>query len=149
MFCRCIVDRNTIAAERIAFKLNQNLLASVRSSLRNDRHRTIYAERIQRPQAFFNWVQELDDESFEDVFTEYAGQARVRWHYGVSHSLLCSFEDSFMAESGRHWLTEDNANQAKTLVSPPYPFLLLSENGLQELFEESIDQIYFRKQFSS
>ena len=121
-FCRCIVDRNTIAAERIAFKLNQTLLASVRSALRNDGLRMIYGERIQAPSDFFDWIPKLDDESFDNFFTDYAGQARIRWHYGVAHSLLCNFEDSFMAESGRDWLTENNANQAKTLVSPPYFF---------------------------
>ena len=50
-----------------------------------------------------------------------------------------------MAKHGRGWLTEDNASQAKTFVSPPYPFLLLSEIGLREVFEEDIDRIYFRE----
>ena len=109
----------------------------------------IYGERIQRPRDFFNWVQVLDNESFDNFFTDYAGQARVRWHYGVAHSLLCSFEHSFMAESGRHWLTENNANQAKTLVSPPSSFRSFNENELHELFKENIDRFYFRKQFRS
>ena len=109
----------------------------------------VYGERIQRPREFFNWVQILDNDSFTNFFTDYAGQARVRWHYGVAHPLLCSFEDSFMAESGRDWLTEKNADQAKTLVSPPYFFLLLSENELQELLKGNIDRIYFRKQYCS
>ena len=33
-----------------------------------------------------------------------------------AHPLLCSFEDSFMAEHGRGWLPEDNANRARTFV---------------------------------
>ena len=55
-----------------------------------------------------------------------------------------------MAEHGRNWLTENNGGQAKTFVSLPYPFLLLSgENRLDEMFEENIDQIYSRKQLCS
>ena len=109
----------------------------------------IYGERIQAPSDFFNWIPKLDDESFDNFFTDYAGQARIRWHYGVAHSLLCNFEDSFMAESGRDWLTENNANQAKTLVSPPYFFPPLSGNELQELINDNNDPIYFRKQSCS
>ena len=127
-FCRCIVDRNTIAPERIASKLNMTLLAPVRKALRDDGLRKIYEEHIQAPSDFFDWVHKLD-ESFDNFFTDYAGQARVRWHYGVARSLLCSFENSFMAKNGRDWLTEDNANKAKTFVSSLYPFLINGENG--------------------
>ena len=113
--CRCVVDRNTVAAGRSREKLN-GLLASVRSALLNEEFRRIYGERIGRPPEFFDWIKYLDDEKFDDFFIDFAGQGRIRWHYGVAHPLLCSFEDSFMAEYGRGWLPEDKANRARTLV---------------------------------
>ena len=111
----CVVDRNTVAAGRISVKLN-HLLAHVRRALLDDELRIVYSERIHASPEFFNWISVLDDDRFDEFFTEFAGQARIRWHYGVAHPLLCSFEDSFMAEHGRGWLPEDNANQAKTFV---------------------------------
>ena len=111
----CIVDRNTVAAGRIAVKLNR-LLASVRSALLHDDLRTTYGRRIQAAPDFFHWIRVLNDKQFDDLFTEFAGQARIRWHYGVAHPLLCSFEDSFMADHGRGWLPEHDANPAKTFV---------------------------------
>ncbi len=104
-----------MAADRIRRKLNR-LLASVRSALRNEEFRATYRARIRRPSEFFNWVNDLDDEKFDDFLTDFAGQGRIRWHYGVAHPLLCSFEDSFMAEHGRGWLPEDKADRARTFV---------------------------------
>ena len=113
--CRCVVDRNTVAADRICKKLNR-LLASVRSALLNYGLRMEYAKQIHAPPDFFNWVDILDNEGFDNFFTDFAGQGRIRWHYGVAHPLLCSFEDSFMADHGRGWLPENNANRARTFV---------------------------------
>lgn len=111
----CVVDRNSIAAGRISTKLNR-LLASVRSALLDDQLRMDYGERIHATTDFFDWIKFLDDERFDQFFTEFAGQGRIRWHYGVAHPLLCSFEDSFMADHGRGWLPESGANRARTLV---------------------------------
>ena len=112
---RCIVDRNTVAADRIRMKLNR-LLAAVRSALLNDECRKFYGERIHATPEFFNWINILGDEIFDDLFADFAGQGRIRWHYGIAHPLLCSFEDSFMAEHGRGWLPENDANRARTFV---------------------------------
>ena len=111
----CVVDRNTVAAGRICSKLNR-LLASVRDALVDDELRATYGELIERGPESFNWIKVLRDEEFDVFFTDFAGQGRIRWHYGVAHPLLCSFEDSFMAEDGRGWLPEDNADRARTFV---------------------------------
>lgn len=111
----CVVDRNAVAAGRIRVKLNR-LLASVRSALIDGELRETYRKRIHRPPEFFHWIRLLGDDSFEDFFTDFAGQGRIRWHYGVAHPLLCSFEDKFMAEDGRGWLPEHNANRARTFM---------------------------------
>ena len=121
-------------------KLN-SLIASVRCALLDDRLRKIYGERIQHSPSSFNWIKTLDNESFDNFFTDFAGQARVRWHYGVAHPLLCSFEDSFMADRGRPWLPEDNANPAKIFVGAVLdnPLLRHSEDELQDVCGEHID----------
>lgn len=109
----CIVDRNAVAAGRICVKLNR-LLASVRSALLDDRLRHTYGQQIYADPDFFNWINDLRHEKFDEFFTDFAGQGRIRWHYGVAHPLLCSFEDSFMAEHGRGWLSKHNTNEART-----------------------------------
>ena len=113
--CRCVVDRNTVAADRISKKLNR-LLASVRSALLDNGLRMEYGKQICASPDFFDWVDILDNEGFDAFFTDFAGQGRIRWHYGVAHPLLCSFEDSFMADHGRGWLPENEANRARTFV---------------------------------
>ena len=123
----CIVDRNTVAAGRISVKLN-HLLACVRNALLDDELRLLYSERIHASPEFFNWIRVLDDDKFDEFFTGFAGQARIRWHYGVAHPLLCSFEDSFIAEHGRGWLPEDNANRAKTLVRIRLKYITLFDD---------------------
>lgn len=127
---RCIVDRNTVAADRIRDMLNR-LLASVRTALLDETSRGTYESRINRTlnlaPDFFNWIHDLPaDSGFSDFFTDFAGQGRIRWHYGVAHPLLCSFEKSFMAEDGRGWLAD--ANRARELVrifGRCYPILLV------------------------
>ena len=111
----CVVYRNAVAAGRISVKLNR-FLKRLRSALLEDELRIVYSERIHAPPGFFDWIRVLDDDRFDELFTEFAGQARIRWHYGVAHPLLCSFEDSFMAEHGRGWLPEDDADRARTFV---------------------------------
>ena len=135
---RCIVDRNTVAADRIRDMLNR-LLASVRTVLLDETSRETYGRCIDRTPdrapEFFNWIQDLRAGSgFNRFFTDFAGQGRIRWHYGVAHPLLCSFEDSFMAERGRGWL--DNADRARELVRiyrRHYP-LLVSAIESQDMF---------------
>ena len=111
---RCVVDRNTVAADRIRMMLN-HLLASVRTSLLDQTSRETYGRCIHRTPEFFNWIKDLRVErEFDHFFADFAGQGRIRWHYGVAHPLLCSFEDSFMAVRGRGWL--NNADEARELV---------------------------------
>ena len=129
--CSCVVDRNTVAADRIRLKLNR-LLSSVRRALRKPENDEIYRERTHAARESVDWDKTLGDETFDNFFTDFAGQGRIRWHYGVAHPLLCSFEDSFMADNGRGWLPEDNANRARTLVRSfvVYIILLFSDQVL-------------------
>ena len=127
-----------MGAGRISKKLNR-LLASVRDALLDDGLRAAYAERIHAPSDFFSWRTFLDDQNFDNFFTEFAGQARIRWHYGVAHPLLCSFENSFISEYGRGWLSENSAHQAKA-------FVCTCISNAQDTFGEHFGPLYLRDQ---
>lgn len=134
-----------MAADRICSKLNR-ILASVRNTLVDDELRATYGELIKRGPESFNWIKVLRDENFDNFFTDFAGQGRIRWHYGVAHPLLCSFEDSFMAEDGRGWLPEDNADRARTFVRVSqsyFPFLVKHEECPARSFPNPSSRLSF------
>jgi hypothetical protein len=54
----------------------------------------------------------------EDIFTEFAGQGRLRWHRGVAHPILAGLEKSYIAEHGRGWLGHGELAKAAMLL--PY-----------------------------
>ena len=114
-----IVDRNPVSSEAIRSKLNR-LIESVRVALLNTELRETYIRETGRPQRHFTWTRMLSNDDYfrEDFFTKFAGQGRIRWHYGVAHSILAGAEESYIAEHGRNWLT--NCEEARTsLVKGP------------------------------
>lgn len=110
-----IVDRNPLAANSILLELNA-FLDDVRSALLNPRLRNTYIRDTGRTREDFAWTNALNNEDYfrQDFFTQFAGQGRVRWHYGVAHPILEGIERTFMAEWGRNWLREPE--RAKTLM---------------------------------
>lgn len=102
-----IVDRNPTAIEAIRRKLN-NLVDETRSALLDPELRDSYMADTRRTRRDFDWTECLRDEDFYygDFFTHFSGQGRVRWHYGVAHSILAGIESSFMAAEGRNWLKD-------------------------------------------
>ncbi|KAF2756578.1 hypothetical protein EJ05DRAFT_539505 [Pseudovirgaria hyperparasitica] len=106
-----IADRNPIAAESIRKKLNE-LIDHVRSSIQDDLHRSLFISSF-RDQPEFDqlkeWLDKIKDHSdfMGNFFTEFAGQARVRWHYGAAHPILSDIENCYVAERGRDWLADE------------------------------------------
>ncbi|MCJ1469601.1 hypothetical protein MMC07_008236 [Pseudocyphellaria aurata] len=114
-----IVDRNPVAANSILLELNC-LLDDVRSALSDPELRTIYIRDTGGIQEDFAWINNVIDEEFfrQGFFTQFAGQGRVRWHYGVAHPILEGIERTFMAEDwGRNWLR--NASARTLMVKGP------------------------------
>lgn len=112
-----IVDRNPVSAASIRLELN-SLLDDVRLALLNPDRRNTYMAVTGRTQEDFDWTNALNNEDYfhQDFFTQFAGQGRVRWHYGVAHPILASIERSFMADYGRNWLRDaDHARTAMVL----------------------------------
>jgi hypothetical protein len=54
----------------------------------------------------------------EDIFAEFAGQGRLRWHRGVAHPIFTGIEKSYAAEHGRGWLEHGSLARAAMLI--PY-----------------------------
>jgi len=112
-----IVDRNPIAVEDIRNRLNE-LVDKVCLSLRNDQIRQEYIETFrdqQKAAEMRDWVQQISDHSqfvMGGFFGRFAGQGRVRWHYGAAHPILSDIENSYIAERGRNWL--ENEEEART-----------------------------------
>ncbi|KAL5115109.1 hypothetical protein ACEQ8H_007024 [Pleosporales sp. CAS-2024a] len=106
-----IVDRNPIAAEAIRKKLNA-LIDHVRNALRDEQHRKHYIDTFRGHPEFEDLRARVDnignaEENSYDFFEEFAGQARVRWHYGAAHPILCDIEGCYIARKGRNWLADE------------------------------------------
>ena len=116
----CIVDRNPISADAIRSKLNK-LVDAVRVALLNPELRGTYIRDTGRPQQQFAWTKILSDEDYfrQDFFTRFAGQGRVRWHYGVAHSILAGIEESYLSKHGRDWLRDAEAARTSLVKGPP------------------------------
>lgn len=114
-----IVDRNPIASEAIRKKLN-TLVDHVRHALRDSQHRRDFIESFRDQLNFDELKKEVDHlatlsagEDMKNFFHEFAGQGRVRWHYGAAHPILSDIENCYIASKGRNWL----ANEAEARAS--------------------------------
>lgn len=114
-----IVDRNPVAANSILMELNC-YLDDVRSALLDPGLRNTYIRDTGRTQEDFAWTAALNNEDFfrQDFFTQFAGQGRVRWHYGVAHPILEGIERTFMADWGRNWLKEPEMARTLLVLGP-------------------------------
>lgn len=103
-----IVDRNPVAPEAIRRELNE-FVDDVRTALLNPLLQESYMRETHRRPRDFAWTERLRDEDFfrASFFTKFAGQGRVRWHYGVAHSILAGIETTFINE-GRDWLRDED-----------------------------------------
>ena len=113
-----IVDRNPIGTYRIRRKLNK-FVEDVRLALLDHDKRVLYAQSLERSESDFLWVTNLDIPGFFDsgFFFRFAGQGRLRWHYGVAHSILADVESDFIAQHGRGWLSYRGYRNAMELGS--------------------------------
>lgn len=106
-----IVDRNPIAAEAIRRKLNA-LVDHVRNALHNEKHRNHFMDTFRDHPEFKKLKIRVDDianaeENAYEFFEDFAGQARVRWHYGAAHPILSDIEDYYITHKGRNWLADE------------------------------------------
>ncbi|KAL1612212.1 hypothetical protein SLS60_000436 [Paraconiothyrium brasiliense] len=117
-----IVDRNPIAAEAIRKKLNA-LVDHVRHALRDKRHRQEFIDSFNDQPNFEPFANHIHDiaakaEYMDNFFVDFAGQARVRWHYGAAHPILSDIENCYIAEKGRNWLANEREARTNLVLGP-------------------------------
>jgi hypothetical protein len=100
-----IVDRNPIAAEAIRKKLS-TLVDHVRHALRDKQHRKEFLETFRDQPDYHELKARIESvamkgEHMHDFFVDFAGQARVRWHYGAAHAILSDIEACYNMKHGR------------------------------------------------
>ena len=117
-----IVDRNPVSVDSICFELNR-LLDDVRLALLNPDLRNTYMRDTGRTDRDFAWTNALNNEDFyhQDFFTGFAGQGRVRWHYGVAHPILAGIESGYVAKYGRDWLRNPDAARTAIILGATNP----------------------------
>jgi hypothetical protein len=123
-----IVDRNPIAAEAIRKKLS-TLVDHVRHALRDRQHRDEFIETFRDQPDYHDLkcrIESVADkgEYMEEFFVDFAGQARIRWHYGAAHAILSDIEDCYIEKKGRNWLANEREARAKLVLGP------VNEEGL-------------------
>ena len=114
-----IVDRNNTITDTIQDKMNV-LVEEVRQALLNPILRDEWMRRINRRPDDLAWIASLADlkKWGGGFFTGYAGQGRLRWHYGVAHPILAGIETSFIAEYGRNWLHDKPLVTSAMVLGP-------------------------------
>lgn len=118
-----IVDRNPIAAEAIRKKLNA-LVDHVRHALRDERHRQVFIDSFKdqpKSKQLELYIHDIATkaEYMEDFFVDFAGQARIRWHYGAAHPILCDIENCYIADKGRNWLANEKEARTNLVLGTP------------------------------
>ncbi|KAL8947352.1 MAG: hypothetical protein Q9222_006356 [Ikaeria aurantiellina] len=110
------VDRNAIGADPNRRKLN-NFSEEVRVQVRDPTIRKACLVNAGRGELDLAWtaVFETDNFIWESFFTDFAGQGRLHWHYGVTHPVLAGMENAYMAGEGREWL-QDNIRANEKMI---------------------------------
>jgi hypothetical protein len=114
-----IIDRNPLSSDDIRLRLN-DLLDRVRLALLNTDLRETYIRDTGRAMHDYQWTQALENHDYfsESFFTDFAGQGRSRWHYGVAHPILAGIEKAYVADYGRDWLRDPERARTAMVVGP-------------------------------
>jgi hypothetical protein len=116
-----IVDRNPVASDDIRRKLNK-LVDLVCESLQDPGTRGEFIDSFQdMPEAkrMSYWVNKISLQAphiKNEFFTGFAGQGRIRFHYGAAHAILIDIEKSYIADHGRGWLSRHERSARASLV---------------------------------
>ena len=102
-----IVDRNPVTADELRRRLN-GLINSVREALFDGANRQVVIDQSGGWSDDLGWLKSVqDDARYSEFLQQFAGQGRVRMHYGVAHPILSSLDASYVGEQGRHWLRHE------------------------------------------
>jgi hypothetical protein len=116
-----IVDRNPAAADDIQRKLNK-LVDLVCNSLQDENIRDEFISSFRdlpESQTMSYWVQKIAAQAEHikgEYFRGFAGQGRVRFHYGAAHAILIDIEKAYIADHGRDWLSMEREARASLVL---------------------------------
>lgn len=120
-----IVDRNSNSTEILRLKINRFVNHIQKSMVDNPELIANIASDIGSTSELLN---ELGDQSkasfFSNLFCEFAGQGRTRWHFGVGYSIISGLE-RYAAQYGREWY-QDNIGTRRALLCVSSPQGILS-----------------------
>lgn len=99
------------------------LIDHVRASLQDENIRqdfinTLSDRQPEERQQLQTWVENIAQRSIymDETFVTFAGQGRVRWHYGAAHPILSDIENSYLAEQGRWWLRDEEEARLRLVL---------------------------------
>lgn len=116
-----IVDRNPAAADDIQRKINK-LVDLVCNSIQDDAIREEFISSfgdLPESQRMAYWVQKIAlraEHIRGNFFQNFAGQGRVRFHYGAAYAILIDIEKAYVAEHGRNWLSLEREARASLVL---------------------------------
>ncbi|KAF3049055.1 hypothetical protein E8E11_009568 [Didymella keratinophila] len=111
------------AAEAIRIKIN-TLVDHVRHALTDEKNCNDFISSFgpQPNQNLENKIKSLAKIStghkMKHFFEDFAGQGRVRWHYGAAHAILSDIENCYIAGRGRNWLANEAEARASLVTGP-------------------------------
>jgi len=109
-----VVDRNPTATKDLRQKFNRFFGQARRSLQTKEGTQAVFNQAMHVTKTM---TYDVDDVVLsllpDEVFVDFAGQGRVRWHKGIAHPIL---ERSFAAERGRGWLDEGPSAMAALLL---------------------------------
>jgi hypothetical protein len=108
-----IVDRNPVASDDIQRKLNKMIDVACESLRDHNCREDFIASFSNEPEAqkMAYWVRKIGHQAEYikgKYFDGFAGQGRVRFHYGAAHAILIDIEKAYIADHGRNWLADEH-----------------------------------------
>ena len=103
-----IVDRNPSAPEDTKRRLNA-LVDDTRRALRHPQNQDIIVRQGGgRRDRHYPWLDRLGDDAHPGAFfDDFAGQGRLRMHFGIAHPIISNVEFSYVGQHGRNWLQHE------------------------------------------
>lgn len=112
-----LVDRNAIATRDLRSNLNRIFAGALEAARSLHGHYNKIVEIDHLPKGSELHIDtKLLDSLPEDIFAEFAGQGRLRWHRGVAHAIRTGIEKSYAAEHGRGWLEDGELARAAIMI---------------------------------
>ncbi|KAI9747892.1 MAG: hypothetical protein M1815_003801 [Lichina confinis] len=107
-----IVDRNPSAPGDTRRRLNA-LVNDTRRALRDPQNQeTIVSQGGGWRDRHYPWLDQIVDDAadaarFGAFFHDFAGQGRLRMHFGIAHPIMSNIEFSYVGQHGRDWLRHE------------------------------------------